>query len=415
MSWQLHLWQIASRAVPLLAGPLLKKRMADGKEDPLRFREKLGEPSEARPEGKLVWLHAVSLGEVMALRGLIAAMHQAEPETSYLLTSSTKASAEVIALQMPPRTIHQFLPLDAPQYIARFLAHWRPNLSIWSEQDLWPNAVIAADKAGIPLALVNGRMHAPSFNKRQKLSGMYRNLLNRFALIAAQDVATAYHLQALGAQGVEVTGALKAASPPLDAPADELAKLAAEIEGRKPWLLASAHPEDDEIALKAALTLYQNDPKRLMIFAPRQPKRAPMIRQRLRALGLSCAQRSKGESPRDVAVFLADSFGEMGIWYRLAPVTLIGGSFGPVEGHNPWEPAALGSAILHGPRVGNFPADFAQLHAGGAAIEVMPDTIVAAIEDEATQVHCAEAAYQLTEAARLGLPPLAQRLLELAR
>lgn len=415
MHWQTRLWRIASYGLPLLAPFVLKRRLRDDKEDAERWREKLGEPSQLRPLGRLIWLHAVSLGEVMALRGLIATMHRADPTASFLLTSSTKASAEVIERQMPPRTFHQYLPLDAPRYLDKFLKHWRPDLSIWSEQDLWPNAILATDRANVPLAMVNARMHAPSFRKRQKLAGLYGDLLSRFQLIAAQDVETAHHLAALGAKGVEVTGALKAASPALSAPQEDLDQLTEALEGRKPWLVASAHPEDDEIVLQAAKRLYESDPSRLLIFAPRQPKRAPMVRVRANALGLSVAMRSKGDDPRKAAVFLTDSFGEMGLWYRLAPVTLIGGSFGPVEGHNPWEPAALGSAILHGPRIANFPADFAQLHAAGAAVSITPETLVSAIEDEATQVHCAEAALALTKAARQGLPPLARRLLAMIR
>jgi len=206
-----------SRGIPLLAPTLLNRRLARGKELPDRWREKLGEPTLSRPDGPLIWLHAVGLGETLALRGLIAALAEQAPAAQFLVTSTTRGSAEVLAQNLPPRTRHQFLPLDAPAYLNRFLDHWRPSLSIWAEQDLWPGAVTATAARGIPLALVNARMNAEAYARRARWKGLYANLFARFALITAQDETTARHLQALGAKGVSVTGSLKAAAPPLTA------------------------------------------------------------------------------------------------------------------------------------------------------------------------------------------------------
>ncbi|MFN4129333.1 MAG: 3-deoxy-D-manno-octulosonic acid transferase, partial [Paracoccaceae bacterium] len=207
---------LAASPLIALAGPLvLRRRLARGKEDRDRMAEKRGYASAARPKGRLIWLHAVGLGEVLALRGLILALARCAPDLHFLITSSARSSAQVIAANLPPRTRHQYLPLDAPSYLLRFLNHWRPDLSVWAEQELWPGAVVAAHARGVPLALVNARMTDAGFARRSKARGLYGDLLARFARITAQDARSANHLRALGADDVCVTCSLKSAAPPL--------------------------------------------------------------------------------------------------------------------------------------------------------------------------------------------------------
>jgi 3-deoxy-D-manno-octulosonic-acid transferase len=192
-----------------LAAPILRYRLSRGKEDPARWREKLGEPTARRPGGRLAWLHAVGLGEVLALRGLIAEMADRAPDLSFLVTSTARSAALATARNLPPRTIHQFLPLDLPGPRRRFLDHWRPDLSVWAEQDLWPGLVADTAARGIPLALVNARMNAASYRRRASARGLYAQLLRSFDLVAAQDEGTARHLEALGAFApVPVLGSL---------------------------------------------------------------------------------------------------------------------------------------------------------------------------------------------------------------
>ena len=372
-SLALRFYLFLARGLGLVAPLHLKRRIAKGREDAGRWREKLGLAGAARPKGRLIWLNAVGIGEVMALRGLIEAMGRAEPETSFLLTSSARSSAQVIAGNLPPRTRHQYLPLDAPRFVARFLDHWQPDLSIWAEQEIWPAAVHAADHRGIPLALLNARFTEKSSKKRLFIRSLYSDILVRFQLVIAQDAQSARHLEALGAGMVRVMGSLKAAAPALEVDAQELARIQTQVQGRKLWVAASTHPEDEAVALAAQAQLFATDPRWLLLLVPRDPKR------RFR-LDLPFVQRSAGESPGSEPVYLADTFGELGLWYRLADVALVGGSFGPVEGHNPWEPAALGCAVLHGPHVANFSADYADLQAAASAIEVGgADDLVAAL------------------------------------
>ncbi|MDU8929287.1 glycosyltransferase N-terminal domain-containing protein [Alisedimentitalea sp. MJ-SS2] len=361
----------------------LKRRIKRGKEDATRWREKLGHASAERPEGRLIWMHAVGLGEVLALRGLIARLSEQDPDLNFLVTSGTLASAQVFARNLPPRTIHQFAPLDAPGPARRFLDHWRPDLSIWAEQELWPGLVFRTDRANIPLALVNARMNTTAFERRRRGGAIYRDILPRFALISAQDDLTAEHLAALGAPLVSTDGSLKPVTPPLaDAP-KERADLQAAIKGRFCWLAASSHDPDESLALATHEALLKANPDALLILAPRLPDRAPEIMTRLAELGLETAQRSKGQDiPQDTQVYLADTFGDLGLLYRLAQAAFIGGTTSDIEGHNPWEAAQLGCTILHGPRTANFAADYAALTVADAArLAGTPDKLVTALQD----------------------------------
>ncbi len=410
MGLALRLYLLASHAIVPLAPAVLRGRLRRGKEDPARWREKLGEATQARPPGRVIWLHAVGLGEVLALRGLIEAMAAEAPDLSFLVTSSARSSAQVMAANLPARTQHQFLPLDSPHYLARFLDHWHPDLSVWAEQDIWPGAVVAAAARGIPLAMVNARMTAASHRKRARMAGLYRDVFARFALIDAQEPATAQRLRDLGGAQVQVSGSLKAAAPPLACDPVHLAAATAALAGRRVWLAASTHPGDEAAAIAAVRALA--DPARLLILVPRDTRRAGEVAAALTTAGLRFAQRSRGEVPgASDAVWLADSYGELGLWYRLADTALIGGGFDRIGGHNPWEAAHLRAAILHGPDVANFATDYAALHAANAARQVTDD-LAQALSDPALPA-MADAGFARVQAARGALVPLARQVVAL--
>lgn len=405
----LRAYLLASHIVPLFAPSLLRWRLRRGKEDADRWQEKLGKPSQPRPAGPVIWLHAVGLGEVLALRGLIAEMGAQRSDVTFLVTSTARSSAQVMGANLPQRTLHQFLPLDAPRYLARFLDYWRPSLSVWAEQELWPGAVVAARARGIPLALINARLTQESHAKRSRVRGLYADMLAGFAYISAQDQATADRLASLGARAVELCGSLKPAAPPLAVDAGELARLRACLAGRRVWVAASTHPADEREALAAAHAL----PDRLLILVPRDITRADSIAAELSATGLAFLRRSAGGLPQPrTQVWLADSYGELGLWYRLADAALIGGSFDPTNGHNPWEAAALNVAILHGPKVSNFTADYAALAQAQAARQIAPAELARALQDPDLAA-LAPRARKLTEHARGSLAPLARNLLSL--
>lgn len=354
----LRAYLAASHLIPLVAAPALRRRLRRGKEDPQRWREKLANGLPARPDGPLVWLHAVGLGEVLSLRGLITRMAAADPALSFLVTSGTATSAKVFAKNAPPRTTHAFLPLDAPRYRRRFLDQLRPDLCIWAEQELWPGYVSDLALRGIPQCLVAARMLEASFQKHQKAASLYGDLYDAMALVTAQDEITAGHLRQLGATA-EVTGSLKPAAPALACDMDKLERLKAQLADRFVWAVAPAHPADMALAMQAHETLRKTSPDALLIIAPRFPDQDT---------GVTAPRRAAGQVPGpNDPVWLCDTFGELGLIYRLTEAVLVGGTFSDIAGHNPWEAAALSNALFHGPRVANFQVDFAQLQAVGAA------------------------------------------------
>ena len=416
--WQTRAYLALRPALQPLMRAVLRRRLRQGKEDPARLGEKLGRPSLPRPEGRLIWIHGVGLGEVMALRPLIGAMQAVHPGLNFLLTSTARSSAQVIGGNLPPDTRHQMLPLDGPDFLRGFLDHWRPDLSVWSEQDLWPGAIRDTAARGIPLAYVNARMNAAAYDNRRRLAGLYRDLLRRFALITAQDAESAGHLRQLGAAQVRQMRSLKPAAPPLGADPAALAALRAALAGRRVWVAASTHAADEDVVIAAQARLHAEDPARLLILTPRLPARAAGIRDALHAAGLPVAQRSRGEMPgADTAVLLADSFGELGLWYRLAQTAFVGGSFGGLGGHNPWEAICLGLPVVSGPDTANFRSDYTELAelglagripAGPDSANALADTIRAGGTPDVAQ-----RASALVDAARADLTILARDLLSL--
>ena len=371
----LRLYLAASHLIALCARPILRRRLKRGKEHPHRWLEKLGSGQTPRPTGTLVWLHAVGLGEVLSVRGLVDRMAAIRPDLSFLITSTTAASAEVFAKNAPARTIHQFLPLDAPVYRKRFLDHFTPNLCVWVEQDLWPGLVSDIAERGIPQCIIAARMNQKSHKAHQRAASLYRDLYGAMAMITAQDADTKTHLEALGAE-VRLTGSLKPAAPALSYDAQALEQIKLHLADRFVWAVAPAHAADIEVACAAHELLRRHNPSALLIIAPRFPD-APT--------DVTAPRWSKSEMPdASDAVWLCDTFGDLGLIYRLSKAVLIGGTFGAVEGHNPWEAARLGCAVLHGPHTANFATDFAQLDAASAAIAVnTADDVAAALVSQA--------------------------------
>jgi 3-deoxy-D-manno-octulosonic-acid transferase len=402
-----------------LAGPFarrhLRARLARGKEDPQRWHEKRGVPSAARPEGPLVWLHAVGVGEVMALPGLARALMEERPGLAVLITSSSRTSAEALAPNLPEGAIHQFLPLDVPRWRRRFLDHWRPALSVWAERDLWPGFLVELSRRGIPTALVNARMDAGSAEAKARARGLFRDLYARFALIETQDAETARRIAGFGipAGRIAVTGSLKTAAAPL-ADRPERPEVEAALAGRRVWLAASTHPGEEAAIAEAHRRVLAADPAACLILAPRDPAEAPAAAATLARHGIDTALLPPSNlPPRQAEALVVARIGQLGLWYRVAPVAFVGGSLDATGGHNPWEPARLDCAILHGRQVRNFAGDYAALHAAGAAREVTDAaTLAAAVLDPDTLAMRPRAA--ALAAAGADLPrAMARRLLAL--
>jgi 3-deoxy-D-manno-octulosonic-acid transferase len=359
---------ISALLEPAAAGLLLWRRRR-GKEDPTRFAERRGYPGVRRPDKTLVWLHGASVGETVTLLPLVEKLKRRG--LAVLVTSGTVTSAKLLAARLPAGVIHQYLPLDVPRYMRRFLDYWRPELGLICESEIWPNLMIEARKRAIPLVLVNARMSERSFKRWYKLPQTSRYLLSCFESCLAQSQGDGERLAQLGAPRVSIAGNLKFDVPAPPADADTLAILDGLTTGRPVWIAASTHPGEDEQVIAAHLGLKAHLPKLLTIIAPRHPQRGADIDALAQANGIATAQRSQGGMPeRDVELYIADTVNELGLFYRLSQVAFIGGSLTPVGGHNPIEPAKLGCALLHGPYVHNATDVFAAFDRGGGAREV---------------------------------------------
>jgi 3-deoxy-D-manno-octulosonic-acid transferase len=365
----------AYRSLTALARPLaplfLKLRERRGKEDAARRPERLGRPGAPRPAGRLVWLHAASVGETLSVLPLISALAEERKTLSFLLTTGTVTSAKLAAERLGPRTLHQYAPLDVPEFVRRFLDHWRPDLAVLAESEIWPNLILACAERGIPLALVNARMTARSYRRWRRNGGFARPLFSRFSLVLTQNEPLARRFKTLGASTAKAAGNLKIDMPPPPVDALELARLKAAVDGRPLLVAAATHEGEEAIVAEAHRELRRRFPDLLTIVAPRHPERGPAIAGMLDAQGLAAVRRAAGDLPdRACQVYVADTMGELGMIYELAAIAFIGGSLVERGGHNPIEAVRKGAAVLTGPHWQNFRDTYQALIKHRAAIVV---------------------------------------------
>lgn len=360
LSIYLALTSVASPAARLL----LKRRLAAGKEDAARLAERTGHPSVARPKGALVWFHAASVGESLSLLPLLEKLRQDRADVTPLITTGTVTSAGLLAERLPAGAIHQYAPLDTRAAVSRFLDHWRPDLAVWVESEIWPTILHAVSKRGIPAVLLNARLSARSAARWQRLPAMAREMFGTFDYIQAQDNATGAALRDLG-MDVCVAGSFKQAAPPLPCDEGALSALRDTVGDRAVWVAASTHPGEETLVLDAHRDILRQYPDALLLLVPRHPERGDSIATLLEGRALDWTRRRDGPPVPGTSVHLADTMGELGLWYRLAHVAYVGGSNRGVGGHNPYEPAILGTPVVHGPDVANFDQIYADLDAAG--------------------------------------------------
>ena len=372
--WQIfyYLIQVALR---ISADKILKMRLRAQKEHPKRWKERLGETNQVKPTGELIWLHAVGLGEVMALRALIDIILQNKPDVNFLVTSSTIQSAEIFSQNLPANTIHQFIPFDVHNFRRSFLSRWKPNLVIWSEQEIWPGFVNDCARLKIPQVWINARMADKAYNSRKWLKPFFADLYANFELISAQDEKTAQNITKLIKphlkQRVRVDGSLKPAAPKLKSKQSIPLQIGSVTEGRKILTLISSHHEDEKFVIHA-LQKISKKIRPILVIIPRHIERAGTILDQCIKADLTCTILSElRETSPSSDVYIANQIGAPAIWLPFTHLALIGGTYCDINGHNPWEPIQFGAAVLHGPKTANFSEDFKELLVSDSSTEVL--------------------------------------------
>jgi 3-deoxy-D-manno-octulosonic-acid transferase len=362
-------WMVAATALSPALRVNLRRRAARGREIAGRLPERFGIDHTPRPAGNLLWMHAASVGETVSILPVLQALRD---RATVLLTTGTVTSQRLLDQRLPllglsGSVLHRFAPLDVPAWVRRFLLHWQPNAACFVESELWPNQLRACRDQGIPLMLANARMSDRSFRHWRRVPGLASRLLSAFTVIQARGGQDADRLRALGAKHVDSPGDLKFAASPLPVVDQELARLRQLLAGRPVWLAASTHPGEETIVAAAHQLLSRRYPGLLTIIVPRHPDRGAAL-----ALELGAPRRSGGDDPPEAGgIWIADTLGEMGLWYRLAPVVFIGRSLlAPGGGQNPLEPARLGCALAVGPHMTNFLEHVAILRQAEALTEV---------------------------------------------
>ncbi len=410
-----------TRLLEPLAPRLLDARARKGKEDPVRVDERLGYASAPRPDGDLVWLHGVSVGETLSLLPLVERLRKTRPDLAVLVTSGTVTAARILAERLPQGVIHQYAPVDAPDVVERFLDHWRPAVAVFVESDLWPNLLLEARRRGVKLALVSARITEKTVGGWRRFPASAARVTGAFDLVLPQDEASAERLRRLGAR-VDGLANLKLAGDPLPHDAAAFSRLSAAI-GDRPVVVAASTHEGEEIAIVRALDKLSL--RVCLILLPRHPERGPGIAAALERDGYGFAMRSRGQEPdRDTDLYVADTLNEMGLFLRLADVVVLGGAFAPalgrppVGGHNPLEPARLGKATITGPDASNWSSVAQALaRAGGLAVAAapwdLPGLVEPLLQDPAAARAMGDRARRAAAQAGGGLDPLWARLTSL--
>lgn len=340
---------------PVLRVTYIQKRIKNGKEHPTRFNERVGNYTYPRPQGKLMWFHGASVGESISMLPLIDRLLKEDKNLSILVTTGTLTSAEIMEKRLPPRAFHQFIPFDVPAFAKRFLDYFKPDAVLWFESELWPSLLSEIHSRHIPLILVNGRISDRSFKMWQRFSFVAKELLGCFSFCLGQSIQDKNRLTILGAKNTACFGNIKYAGIPLPVDQNILGEFKKIIGGRRIFLISSTHENEEEQLLSHMPLLLQIVPNVFTIVVPRHPHRGAAIADLFLRRGFKTALRSRGEYIMpDTTVYVADTIGEMGLWYAAAEVVFVGGSLIEHGGQNFIEPARDRCAVVVGPHMHNF-------------------------------------------------------------
>ena len=396
--YQFLMWAL----FPILRATYIKKRQKNGKEPVERFNERLGNYTHRRPKGKLYWFHGASVGEAISMLPLIDKLLNEDKDLHIMVTTGTLTSAEIMAKRLPERAFHQFIPFDVPKFARSLLAHFKPDAVFWFESELWPSLLFEIKKQRIPLILVNGRISDKSFKTWNYVKPISRELLSCFTLLLGQSEQDKMRMQMLSSIPVTCLGNIKYAGMPLPVDENALQELKSAVNGRQVFLISSTH-HDEEAQLAVELPRLQAVVKDiLVIVVPRHPNRGGEITEMFIEKGFKTEQRSAGGViGKDTEVYVADTIGEMGLWYKLAEVSFIGGSLIPHGGQNFIEPARDKNAVILGPYMHNFTDMTARAKEANALVQVesakeVIDNVIAFMTDLEKLKQSQDAAYAWT-------------------
>ena len=408
------------RGLSFVSGPLIRiffeRRKRHGKEDPNRIYERYGNASKCRPKGPLVWFHAASVGEINSVISLINLLKQKNSGVVFLVTTWTVTSAALIAKRIPEGIIHQFVPIDRPTWIRRFLNYWQPDLAFWVESEIWPNLITEIHNRKIPIVLLNGRISFRSFQSWRHLPTTIQRILHCFTLCFAQSDLDAERLKALGAGDIRVSGNLKYAADPLPADDKALTDLWTAIGKRPIWICVSTHEGEEQAVVDAHRVITKTHPELLTMIIPRHPIRANKIAKDLSKQGFIISLRSsKDKINNSTEIYIADTVGELGLFYRLAPIAFIGGTLIPHGGQNLLEAAKLDCAIVHGPSMTNFASITEEMTAAQGSITIkskteLPAAIISLLVDDSRRKNQIVAARRVVDAKEKILEAVAKEL-----
>ncbi len=381
----------------------LRWRTAKGKEDPKRRSERFGQANIPRPDGQLVWIHAASVGEAHSVLPLIEALCERYPQANILLTTGTVSSSTLMQSRLPERAFHQFVPVDTPLAVKRFLSYWQPDLAIWVESEFWPNLLRMTRQRNCPIVLVNARMSDRSYKRWQRHRGFITQLLNCFHTIYAGSRDDKSKFRRLGAEQTEYIGNIKYDAPKLPADPKTTSAILGKIGDRRVWLAASTHEGEEEKIAEVHRALKETYSDLLTIIVPRHAHRGEEVVQALsgQKFTVSCRSKQQVILP-ETDIYVADTMGELGIFYRLTGIVFIGGSLVPHGGHNPLEPAQLDCAIVCGPHMENFQGMLADLREENAitqvhTLEELQDKVLHLLRDQDMQESLAKNALNLVK------------------
>lgn len=375
----LSAYRFAGAAAYPLIGGYVAWRANKGKEDPARRRERYGHAGRERPAGPVIWVHAASVGETIAVVPLVESI--LDYGVNVVLTTGTVTSAKVADERLGDRIIHQYVPLDLKPAVNRFLDHWRPDLAIIAESEIWPITILELGSRRVPQVLVNGRLSDRSFASWKKRAYVAEALFENLAHVVAQSEVDGERFQALGARPVTVSGNLKVDTKPPPVDEKALTLLAKQIGRRPTWAAVSTHDGEEAVAAEVHTMLRGRHHGLLTIIVPRHPNRADALASSFEALGLKVARRSRGEKiAGDTDILLGDTIGEMGLYLRLTEIAFVGRSLTSEGGQNPLEPAMLDTAVLAGRNVQNFRDAYQRLiDSGGAKFVKDRDMLAGAV------------------------------------